>query len=262
MAVALKDMKVYLSGGAGNTSPNASLGGIISSSTTVLSQEGTMSTMTGVTILDAVDNAEGSGTLAFIKATNEFKWTPPGGSVGAGVTVSGNAEIVVQGGGTGAGYIRLSIVFASLPGADASRTVTIAYDHENLFDDVTKEQALAGLTEYRCVYLKNTHGTDTASGVVVWIFADTNGGDSLAIGLDPAGNGNGTSTGVATTIADEDDVPSGVSFSAPLTEGAALSIGTLTTGQARAIWIRRTVPASTNTAVPENVGRLRFRFLT
>lgn len=159
MPIASADIKTYLSGGATNTNPNASLGGVISST----------------------------------------EWT--GGTL------------------------------------------------HDLFDVVTGDENAAQESEYRCIYVKNTHASLTWLGVKVWISAETAGGANAAIGLDPAGNGNGSTTGVATTIANEDTAPTGVSFSSPTTKAAGLTIGDLGPGQCRAVWIRRT---TTNSAPLDN----------
>lgn len=248
MAVTLKDMKWYKTTGG--------LGGAITA-TELLSQTATLSaSIAGVTVIDAADNALGAGTLLWDASESAFYYTPPSGTIGSAVAVAGTGEIAVRGAGSNAGYIRLSITFGSLPASDATRTVTVANDAGELFDDVTKAEALVGATEYRCVYLKNTHGTDALAGAAVWINADSVGGDSIAIGLDPAGVG---ATGA--TIASETTAPAGVVFSVPLLEAAALQIAAMTAGQSVAIWIRRTVPAVTNTSVADDYSWLRYRIL-
>lgn len=114
-----------------------------------------------------------------------------------------------------------------------------------VFDDVSTTEASAGDTEYRCLYVFNRHATDSLTAVVVWIETQTTSPNTdLAIGLDPAGNGNGVTTGVAATIANESTAPAGVAFSAPSTSGTGLSIGTLGPGEGRAIWLRRIVSAA------------------
>lgn len=119
-----------------------------------------------------------------------------------------------------------------------------------LFDDVTSAEATAGTTEYRCYYVKNTSASSWYS-VEVWIQADTSSAStSLAIGLDPVGNGDGVSTGVATTIANETTAPSGVSFTSP-TGSPGLSVGTLAAGEVRAVWVRRTVNAGAAAAAED-----------
>lgn len=248
MAVTLKDMKFYKT--------TSGLGGAITA-TELLSQVATLSSsITGVTVIDAADNALGTGTLRFDVSELAFYYTPPSGTEGSAVIVSGTGEVAVRGAGSNAGYIRLSITFGSLPVADASRTVTVASDMNELFDDVTKAQALAGHTEYRCFYIKNTHSTDGIYGAAIWIELDAVGGDTIAIGLDPAGVG---ATGA--TIADDETPPVGVTFTAPDTEAGALSIAAMTAGQSAAIWVRRTVPALTATAVADDYSWLRYRII-
>jgi hypothetical protein len=248
MAVTLKDMKCFKS--------TSGLGGAITAAA-LLSQAATLSaSLSGVTVADAADNALGSGTLRFDASEVAFYYTPPSGSEGSATVVSGTGEVIVRGAGNTAGYVRLSITFGSLPVSDQTRTVTVANDANELFDDVTKAEALAGSTEYRCFYLENEHATDGIDGAAIWIYIDAVGGDSVAIGLDPAGVG---ATGA--TIANETTPPAGVTFSNPTTEAGALIIPAMTAGQSIAIWVRRTVPAVTSTAVADDYSWLRFRIL-
>jgi len=116
----------------------------------------------------------------------------------------------------------------------------------NLWDDVTEDETESGDTEYRCWYLRNNHPTETWYNVKIWISRQPASGIQVAIGLDPAGVGDGTNTGVATTIPDESTAPEGVSFSSPDSKENALVIGDLGPGQAQAIWVRRHVPAGTS----------------
>jgi len=132
---------------------------------------------------------------------------------------------------------------ASLGGAISTTQITDA-TLNNLFDDVTGAESSAGDTEYRCFYVKNDHATLTWQTVVAWIASNTpSPGTTVDIGLDPAGVGDGATTGVATTIADEGTAPTGVTFSAPASAAAGLAIGNIPPGQAIAVWVRRTVSA-------------------
>lgn len=107
----------------------------------------------------------------------------------------------------------------------------------SLFDNVASAEAAAGDIEYRCFYVKNTHATLTAIGTKVWIQTNTPSGDTdVAIGL-----GTSAVNGNEQTVADENTAPAGVAFSAPANFAAGLSIGDLTPGQHKAVWIRRTV---------------------
>lgn len=133
-----------------------------------------------------------------------------------------------------------SDVDASLGGAKSSVEVTDATLH-NLFDVVSSAEALAGDVEYRCIYVENTNGSAIdLQSAAAWISSNTPSGDTdLAIGL-----GSAAIDATEQTVADESSAPSAVSFSAPATQGAGLSIGDLAAGEHKAIWLRRTVGAT------------------
>lgn len=261
MPVALVDIGLFLSGGGGNSDPNLSLGGVISS-TRFKSQNATGVTIGGVTVDDAAENAVGSGTLAYTVSGQTLKWTPPSGAVGTAVAVGANGTYIIRGAGTTAGYLRVTVVAASLPAGDVSQTVTVSNRDNNLFDDVTKAEALAGNVNYRCTYYRNTHPTDTATNVMLFINQDSLGADTISIGADPAGVGNGTLTGVATTVVNEATAPAGVTFSQPLSEGAAILLGTFPPGEGRAVWRKRDVPVNTLVATADDTSLFRGYFLT
>ena len=109
-----------------------------------------------------------------------------------------------------------------------------------IFDDVTSGEAASGDTEYRCVYIKNTHGTLTALGTKIWIQTQTPSADtSVEIAL-----GSSAVNGTETAVANENTAPSGPTFSSAANEGAALTIGDLAPGAHKAIWIKRIVGAA------------------
>ena len=150
MAITASDLKIYLSGGAGNSDPNASLGGIISST-------------------EVTDNTT-----------------------------------------------------------------------HNLFDQVSGTESLAGDTEYRGVYLKNTHGSLTLQNTKIYISSNTGSADTtIDIALD-----GGATNATMETLSDESTAPSGETFTAPTTYAGGLSIGSLAAGEKKGLFIRRTVSAS------------------
>jgi len=111
----------------------------------------------------------------------------------------------------------------------------------NLFDIITGDENAASDVEYRCFFVHNNHGTLTYENVVVWISAEVAGGASVAIAVDTtAASAKGAAGAQAVQVATESDAPSGPTFSAPTTKGTGLSIGNLTAGQVRAVWVRRT----------------------
>ena len=116
-----------------------------------------------------------------------------------------------------------------------------------IFDNVTSAEASAGDTEYRCVYVKNNHGTLTALGTTIWIQSNTPAPDTTVdIGL-----GTSAVSGTEQTVANENTAPSGVTFSAPTNLAGGLVIGDLAPGATKAVWIRRTITAG---AVASNDG--------
>lgn len=244
MAISAADIVFRLSGGAANTDPSAALGGAMSTvgGGRFFGQSATApSTIGGVTIEDAEGNAEGNGSLFFDRSEDTLSWQGPGdASFGTPVVVSAGGKFTIRS-GTDTMYILVDVNWGTLDleVADLTDSITIAYLSNELFDNVDKDESLAGDTEYRCFYISNEHATDAANDVKLWIQADTNGQDTLAIGLDPAGL-NGT----ATTIANENTAPGGVAFSSPASEGAGLSLGDIADGEFYPVWIRRTVPAA------------------
>ena len=247
-------LELRLSGGAANTDPDASLGGIMSSERIYSKSATGISNITGVVIDDAPGSANGAGTLAYTASTKSFVWTPNGGTAGASTAVTENCRIAVPG---STGWLFLTVTYASLPASNQSDTITVSALSNELFDDIAKAESYDGDTEYRCFYVCNGHDTDPFIGAKIYIGSDASGADALSIGLDLAGTGNGSTTGVADTIADENTAPDpAVTFSAPAAIGSALNIGQLDAGEARAVWIKRVVPAQTLTSTPNDISQL------
>jgi hypothetical protein len=146
---------------------------------------------------------------------------------------------LTQGGGSSDGGA-VGTPATSLGGYRSSTAITDASDN-NLFDDVSGDEAAAGRTEYRAIAFRNEDAT--AGGLQdakVWIETQTPGGDSVEIGLDLAG-----ANAMGDTIADETTAPDpAVTFSSACTSKATgLSLGTLTQNQYYIIWVKRVVPA-------------------
>ena len=111
----------------------------------------------------------------------------------------------------------------------------------NLFDKVTGAEAAVGDTEYRAVFIRNTHATLTLEGAKVFILTNTVSGDtSVEIAL--ADEAIGIET--IETIANENTAPVGPTFSTADGTGNALVIGNLAPGEEKAIWIKWIVGAA------------------
>lgn len=127
-----------------------------------------------------------------------------------------------------------------LGGIISSTQVTDNTDN-NLFDDVTGDEASTGDTEYRGIYVQNSHGSLTLQNTVIWIESNTTSGDtSVRIALDLAGL-NATMD----TIADESTAPApAVTWSTAANKAAGLSLGNIPFGQNYGIWVERVVNAA------------------
>lgn len=194
----LADIKRYLSGGASNSEPKASYGGVISS-TQIKNQTATRSSslITGVTIDDAAGNALGTGTLSYNATAKTLTWAPPNSTSGIAVNVATSGVYAIQGPSNG-GYLSVTVVASSLPGSAVSDPVVITALANALWDDVSKAESNAGSVEYRCEYFKNTHSVDSLIDMKIWIAENTPGQDNVAIGLD---DGALSAEAVATTKA-------------------------------------------------------------
>jgi hypothetical protein len=128
----------------------------------------------------------------------------------------------------------------SLGGAISSTQIT---DNtlNNLWSDVTGDQAAAGIVQYRCAYFLNANGSLTFLAPVIWVTAlTTSPDDEIAIGIGTSGL-----NGIEQTISSDTTAPTGVTFSTPTTKASGLALGTpdIPAGQHVAVWFRRTVNA-------------------
>lgn len=149
--------------------------------------------------------------------------------------VSGDIKYCLSGGGSN------TDPNAALGGAISSTEVVDNADN-NLFDDVTGSQHSAGHIDYRCIYVKNNHGSIALDNAVVWIQSDTTGAESdISIGL-----GSSAVGGLEQTIGSETTAPVAVTFSdAPVSRATGLAIGSIPAGSRKSVWIRRTITAGT-----------------
>ncbi len=136
---------------------------------------------------------------------------------------------------------------ASLGGAISSTEVS-GTALNNIFDDVSGAESGPGDTEYRGVYVKNTHGTLTLQAAKLWIASEVADGASIALALADEGL-NATME----TIADESTAPVGPTFSSPTSKGAGLDLGNIPAGQYYGFWLRRVVPSSTPAKAADGV---------
>ena len=255
------ELKVVYSGGAGNTDQALSLGGVISASASgvVISQLSSVPSpaISGLTIIDARGHTSyGAGTVRWVSSSSQLLWKRPGGTAFIGIPISANGVYAL---GDASGYLIVSVVLASMPGASVDSTVDITPATNRTFDNISPLQSLSGYTDHRCFYIKNTAATGTAIDIKLWIKKQPDGADTLSLALDPAGL-----NGIALTIADEEDsggVLAALPWAAPITQATALTIGNLVPGEYRALWVKRTVPADTFTQDINNRSSLAYSAL-
>ncbi len=268
MAINIGDLQMFLSGGASNTDTTLSVGDVISS-TMIESQEAT-TTVSEYVIVDAFNNAVGLGELGWNTTTNSITWKPYGsGTVSVPITADGTYMV-----GDANGYIVIS-TYSNYPTETGGQYATLAAGADKLdsnvsitnvleaaWDDISAQESLDGRIEYRCFYLKNTHGTTSASNVTVWIKEQPSGADTLdisvprvlTVGDSPINSGDGLDDEIDTG-ADLDPTPTTgniLPWDNPSTQGTGIDIGTLTAGQYMAIWQRRTIAADTYTKEPND----------
>ena len=127
-------------------------------------------------------------------------------------------------------------------GVMSTTTVIIDNSANNLFDKITGAQSTAGRTQYHGFYVLNNHGSLPLENGKIWIDSETtHAGVDIEIGLALEGL-NVTMD----TIADEVTAPDpAVTFVDAATEGAALTLGNIPSGQRFGIWVKQVVDAGT-----------------
>ncbi len=149
-------------------------------------------------------------------------------------------------GNAGAGTI------AGALGKYISTTVVSATAANNLHENVTGDENAASAVFYKCVFVHNAHATLTWTAPVLWLSAETAGGASLALGVDPtATSALAAAAAQAVQVASRTTAPTGVTFSAPTTKASGLALGNIGPGQVKAFWVRLT---TANTAAATGDG--------
>lgn len=150
-----------------------------------------------------------------------------------------------------AGNTTAGTVAGSL-GDQVSTTQITDNSLNNLFGDVSAAENAASTPQYKCFFVHNANTANAYQNAVMWLSSEVAGGASIAIGVDPtAASAVGAATAQALTIANEETAPAGVTFSAPTTQGAGISLGSIPADSVKAVWVRVT-PA--NTAALNNDG--------
>jgi len=159
---------------------------------------------------------------------------------------------------------------ASLGGYRSSTEITDDSDN-NLFDDVSGAEAAAGDVEYRCICIKNAHGSLELQNAKVFLQeADVGAGNSIAFAVETPESTHLTD-GDAQTVANESTVPASIdttdhngagsgvsdwSTGSDYAGGVAINLGghdvNLGVGEIIFVWIRRTIGVAAAAAAAVN----------
>lgn len=94
----------------------------------------------------------------------------------------------------------------------------------NLFPDVTGDEAATGKIDYRKAFIKNSHSTLTLMNPKLWILREPQSDDVVKIALGDVSDSN----------------PAVLTFVEPLDKADGLSFPDLAPGQSQGFWIQRT----------------------
>lgn len=109
----------------------------------------------------------------------------------------------------------------------------------DLFDEISGDENANLNEEFRCIFIYNSSGL-TFYNVVVWIAAETPGGATISLGVDPTpASVVNSASPQALEVANEDTAPSGVTFSSPTTKATGINLGDIPANYCKAIWIKR-----------------------
>jgi hypothetical protein len=121
----------------------------------------------------------------------------------------------------------------------------------NVFNLVSGVERTVGKTKYRCVYMRNKHPTETGINPRLFIPKDTvSSTTTLYVGFDhEAGVGDGISSGVAQSIANEATAPTDVVFTNATDASRGIPLGIdLPPNKTVAIWFKLVIFLNTEQA--------------
>lgn len=245
------DIQFRHSGGASNSDPLLSLGGIMSSNSVALQSIASPVNVTGVSISQVVGVAGDITLFTANGSTTGYRiigWFDPT-TVQGYIEVNADGEYIIysSSGDPSKGYLVVNVTIASITTSYKEDVLALTDALQTVFPDVSQAKAGAGATDYRCIYIRNGHGAETISSLNLWVGKQYDGEQSIAFAVDTNGVG-----GTAVTIADSEDtgdVLSGLTFVQPITEATSLQVLNIGPGVAVPIWIRRTVQPQVSEAV-------------
>jgi len=242
----------FLTGGANNDDPDASLGGVVSSSR-VIGLGPLISSPVPSVRVDHVYPAVAKGDAEMsVDSNGDLVFTPPGGTAGTPVTIAAGESKVI----TGADANKAMVVFreAGLNFSGVGKLSLLGVLNGTLaMANVTDAQRVAGVTTYRGVMFM-AQGLHGVTDIRLWLPPVAGAQGVFSIGVEAA---VGDSIQI---IPDETTAPVAVVFSTPTTEGAALVIPGVSAGACVGLWIRRVFPAA-GTVDPQEDFQLAMKYI-
>ena len=244
LGAGVDSLGLFLSGGASNLDPDASLGGLLSS--VRMRGMGALFTnyIPGIRI-DNVTPACGEGTATLAVDTNgDLVFTPPGGTAGTPVTVADGASAIISGADANKS-IQIFRETGLLVTGVATFELLFSLNGSLSMKNVTSAQRVAGATTYRALMLR-AQGAFAVGDVRLW--TPVVGGAQAVYSL-------ASEVPIADTIqaiASETTAPIGLSWVTATTEGGALVIPSVPVIDGMGLWIRRVFPAAGAFAVQED----------
>jgi len=152
------------------------------------------------------------------------------------------------------GSVIIDVNPALLPASDSTAHGLSFYPPKNdLFSSITSRDLALGRKDYICLFVKNNSTYPTANPIIVHQVDLPTGSSTIKIGVDPAGKGNGFSSGIPSKIPNKNTPPAGVTFVGATSELSGVVLASsLGAGECVSFWLERTTPAGSSESVPED----------
>lgn len=206
-----------------------------------------------ITVNDAIS------TLTYTNAGTTLQYTAPGDTIGAAVNVGAGGTFEIASNNTDL-FINVTVIGGSLPGSDQSDNLTITQGDnlQNLFDNITANQATTGITDYRALIIKNESG-GLLQVLKFFIEQESlNLETSYEIAIERPSN---DINGFIQTIASPTTAPTGLTFSKPTVAlGLAIAQTDLPDTNIYGLWVKRIIPAGT-TLIDNNTVQIGLQYI-
>lgn len=226
---------LFLTGGASNTNPDDSLGGVRSSAR-VRGLGAIVSKAIPALRIENVFPACGEGDAEIqINSDGDLVFYPPGDAVGGDPVTIAAGETKILAGADDDQAVRVSRVagfdFSGLMQMKLVNAMNGVLGQSNVNDAARQ----AGSTTYRALML-HAPGLYGVIDIRLWMppVPAAQAVYSLAV--------EDLVAGAIQTLADETTAPAGVAWVTPTTEGSALTIPGISPGASKGLWIRRVFP--------------------